>query len=255
MSDLHPSTTRHLERHRSGWTVLVAAFAPLPVVLILIPLRGVVDNTATALLLLLVVVAASGTNARGAGIAAVVSSGFWFDVFATTPHGRLRIDNRSDLVTTVLLVLVGAAVAAVAEVVKRRRARAELQAGYLRGVVRAMQIAALGPTSDQELTAYVSHQIRLVLGVTRCYYVAGPVRDSRTPLLGHGGMVIRDGCVLDVDVHGLPTDFETALIVTRHGAQVGSFRVLSAAEVVRPSREQRQVARLLADQLTAVFSR
>jgi hypothetical protein len=94
-----------------------------------------------------------------------------------------------------------------------------------------------------------------VLAISRCRYVAGPVYDYRLAILDHDGDVTRGGHSVKVERDGLPTDEETALLVIREGQLVGHFVLTSAAEVSRPSLEQRRVAVLLADQVAAVVDR
>lgn len=115
------------------------------------------------------------------------------------------------------------------------------------------EIVALRERSCAELITHATRQIKEVLEVTHCHFVLGTVVDARIPLLGHDGAVARNGHVVDVDREGL-TAFETARVVTLHGVQVGSFRVISPARLTHPSREQRLVAVLLADQVSAAFS-
>jgi K+-sensing histidine kinase KdpD len=87
-------------------------------------LRNSLENTNAALVLVLWVVAAASTGIRLAGVLAALSSAAWFDFFLTAPYLTFRINDRADIETTVLLVLVGAAVSETrigAEGSKRRR--------------------------------------------------------------------------------------------------------------------------------------
>jgi hypothetical protein len=110
-------------RHR-GLILGAAVVAPLVVSAVMSMLRGSLDNTNAALVLVLLVVAAASTGIRLAGILAALSSAAWFDFFLTAPYLTFRINDRADIETTVLLVLVGAAVSETrigAEGSKRRR--------------------------------------------------------------------------------------------------------------------------------------
>ena len=62
----------------------------------------------------------------------------------------------------------------------------------------------------------------------------------------------RLGKPIDVDRNGLPTDDEIALEVARAGMPVGHFLINTAANITRPTLEQRRVAVLLADQVGQV---
>jgi hypothetical protein len=99
----------------------------------------------------------------------------------------------------------------------------------------------------------VAGQIVEVLGIITCEFVPGPVTDPRLAVMGHDGVVTRGGHRLKVERDGLPTDERTALLVLREGETVGHFVLTSASEIARPTREQRRVAVLLADQVASVL--
>jgi K+-sensing histidine kinase KdpD len=58
-----------------------------------------------------------------AGLLAAVSSAVWFDFFLTVPYGRFTIDDRADIETTVLLILVGVAVTEICLWGRRQQAK------------------------------------------------------------------------------------------------------------------------------------
>ena len=62
-------------------------------------------------------------------------------------------------------------------------------------------------------------------------------------------MLTRGDHIVDVDRVGLPTDEYVALLVRRGSRVVGHFLVTATTSVAYPSREQRRVAVLLADQV------
>ena len=72
----------------------------------------------------------------------------------------------------------------------------------------------------------VTSQISEVLVADSCRYIARRVRDARIAVLDHDGVLTRNGRAVDVERSGLPTD-------------------------EYPTREQRRVAVLLADQVAA----
>jgi hypothetical protein len=67
-------------------------------------------------------------------------------------------------------------------------------------------------------------------------------------------VVTRGDHRVDVDRDGLPFDDETALPVTLGDQTVGHFLVTAAADIARPTSEQRKVAVLLADQTRAILA-
>ena len=62
-------------------------------------------------------------------------------------------------------------------------------------------------------------------------------------------MLTRGDHTVDVDRVGLPTDEYVALLVRRGVLVLGHFLVSATSRVAYPSREQRRVAVLLADQV------
>jgi K+-sensing histidine kinase KdpD len=242
-----------IERHKSA-VVAVAAVAPLIACALLSVFRDEVTTATAVLILVLLVIAAASTGVRVAGIVAAASGGVWFDLFLTEPYGRLSINDSNDVEAAVLLVVIGAAVTEVALWGHRQQARANRRAGYLDGVLGTAEIVTLRTEAPDALIAHVSEQIKQILAISRCRFVAGPVRDPRFAVLDHHGFVTRRGREVDVDREGLPTDDETALVVTRAGVTVGYFLLTSASAIARPTLEQRKVAVLLADQAGQVLT-
>ena len=242
-----------IERHRA-WVVTAAAVAPLLVCLVLAAFRESITAATAVLVLVLLVVGAASTGVRMAGIVAAASGAVWFDFFLTKPYETLAINDRNDVEAAVLLVLIGVAVTEVALWGHRQQAQANRRTGYLDGVLETAEIVTLRAESPDALVDHVADQIRQLLGVGRCRFVSGPVRDERVALLDHQGRVRRRGHEINVDRDGLPTDDNTALVVTRADATLGHFLLTAASEIARPTLEQRRVAVLLADQAGTVLA-
>jgi hypothetical protein len=92
------------------------------------------------------------------------------------------------------------------------------------------------------------------LGADGCRYVEGPPpHDARVAALDHEGVLTRNGHPVDVDRVGLPSD-EYVVVPVRRGRRVaGHFLVTATSRASYPTREQRRVAVLLADQVAAVL--
>ena len=205
------------------------------------------------LVLVVWVVAAAATGDRVAGILAAVSSGVWFDFFLTEPYLRFAIADSNDIEATVLLVLISLAVTEVALWGYRQQAQASRRSGYLDGVLSAARAVAEGDTPTRAMVDVVARHIKEVLDASDCRYVDGPVHDSRIAVLDHDGVLARGGHPVDVDRVGLPTDEYVAVLV-RRGAQVrGHFLVTATSHLAYPTREQRRVAVVLADQVAAAL--
>jgi len=229
-----------------------AVLGPLLVCAVLIPLRDSFDNANAALLLVLLIVAVASFGIRPAGVVAAVSSAVWFDFFLTVPYNRLSINDRADIETTILLVVIGAAVTEIAIWGRRQQARASRQKGYLDGVLTASEAVAQGSSVD-DLIDQVKAELVAVLRIDEAQFVAG---DKRTdaPQLNHDGSVSRGTHQLKVERDGLPTNSEIELVVQHAGTTKGRFLLTAAARLTRPDLEQRLVAVALADQVGAALA-
>jgi K+-sensing histidine kinase KdpD len=229
-----------------------AVLGPLVVCAAASPFREGFDNANAALLLVLVIVAVASFGIRPAGVVAAVSSAVWFDFFLTVPYNRLTIDNRGDIETTVLLVVIGAAVTEIALWGRRQQARASRQNGYLAGVLTASRAVAKGGSTG-EVIDHVRAELIAVLEIDACRFADGNCRQG-TPQLNHDGSVTRGPHQLKVERDGLPTNAEIELVVQHAGTTKGRFLLTASARIVRPDLEQRLVAVALADQVGAALA-
>ena len=230
-----------------------AILLPFVTCAILSTLRDSITAATAVLVLVLWVVAAAATGDRFAGVLAALSGGVWFDFFLTEPYQRFTIADPDDIEATVLLVLIGVGVTEIALWGHRQQGRAARRSGYLEGVLGAARIVSEGGTPPSTAVDVVSRQIIDVLGADNCRFVAGPVHDTRIALLDHDGVVTRGGHPVDVDKAGLPHDEYVALLVRRGPRVIGHFLVTATTEATYPSKERRQVAVLLADQVAAAL--
>lgn len=211
--------------------------------------RDVVDNANAALVLVLVVVGVAATGRRLAGIVAALSATAWFDFFLTEPYLTFTINDRNDVETAVLLILVGLAVTELSLWGRRQQGRASRREGYLSGVVSAARIVAAGGTPTGELVERIADQVTTVLDVDGCRYDDG-TRALRYRLRPDGTLTDGDRTV-DVDRSGLPTDDVIELPIQHAGIGHGRFLITAATRISRPSLEQRLVAVTLAEQAAA----
>ncbi len=231
---------------------IAAVVLPFLVSGVLARSRDEVTAATGVLVLVLVVVGAAATGDRTAGLLAAVSAGAWFDFFLAPPYNTFTIDNRDDIETAVLLVLISVAVTEVALWGRRQQARASRRSGYLDGVLSAARAVADGTAPTEAVTAHVAGQIADVLDADSATFVAGPVHDGRVAVLDHDGVVTRAGRPIDVHRVGLPTDEYTAVPVRKGTQDIGHFLLASASHVAYPTPEQLRVAVLLADQVAVV---
>jgi K+-sensing histidine kinase KdpD len=234
---------------RRGVLVVLAASIPLLLSALLAGLRSEVANAPAALVLAVAVVAAAATGVRSAGLAASLSAALSFDLLLTQPYGRLAIDDREDLETTILLMAVGLAVTELALWGRRQQARASRSTGFLEGLATTAQAARAGKESPQQLIDDIAARIVEVLDLDSCRFRPGRTPHG-LPMLHRDGTVTRSGVALDVRRDGLPVDSELVLEVGSGPDAAGCFLLVAASHLVRPSVDQRRIAALLADQAT-----
>lgn len=139
----------------------------------LIPARATLPNTDAALVLVAFTVAVAALGNRLAGYLAATGTAFWFDFFLTVPYQRLAITHRTDLQTTVLLLVLGAAVTELA-VAARRRARVVAIDEALLAVVQSTAALVARGEPVGTVIDQVCVQLRAVLAAQGCTFEPGP---------------------------------------------------------------------------------
>jgi K+-sensing histidine kinase KdpD len=242
---------RFFQRHRIA-VLLVSFLAPLVACALLTLVRDAIDNTNAALILVLLVVAAASTGLRMAGLLAAASSAAWFDFFLTTPYGGFTIDERSDIDTMVLLILVGVAVTEICLWGRRQQAKASRESGYLSGVLSAAEQIGAGSAPAASVIEHVQQQLVDVLDLDAARFQEAS--SELLPTLQPDGDVTVGEHKVDVDRQGLPTESQLRLVVRNAGVTHGEFLLTASTRVARPTTEQRKVACLLADQVGAALA-
>jgi len=107
-----------------GW--LAASFGGLGIVVMamaLVPLRDFLGHQNVAILLLLGVEVVAATGGRVGGLVAAVVAALSFDFFYTEPYLELVILDRLDIITVILLFVVGLATSEITHIRSRRVGR------------------------------------------------------------------------------------------------------------------------------------
>jgi K+-sensing histidine kinase KdpD len=237
----HMALSDWLAGHRA--VVWLAAVFLGPVVAGLLTLaRPQLHENHVTLLLVLAVAMVSAAGVRPAGVVGAVTTGLAYDYFWTEPFYSFRILDTQDILTVILLVLVGGAVEQLSWWAGRQRATAARRLDYLTALRRAAE--PIAPETHAAALQAVSDTVGTVLDADSCRLVL----DEPLPatVLHDDGSVTRGGRVMDVEREGLPTDDVIAIPVPRQDRRLGYFAVVAAAHVARPRAEQRQVAGLLA---------
>jgi K+-sensing histidine kinase KdpD len=241
---------RYLTRDRAA--VLAGLCAPLVLAVVLVPFRSSFPNTDAALALLLVVVAVAANGDRLAGVVAAVAAAVWFDFFLTKPYERFSITSRTDIETTLLLLVIGVAVTEIAVWGRRQHLAASRRAGYLDGLNSAAQAVAAGD-SPAVLIEQVTRQLTVLLSLRSCSFQYGIAGIGQPARLLHDGSVTAGRRAWDVDAEGFPGDNDIELLVESGGRFQGRF-LMTPVPGARPSLEQRLLAIALADQVGAALA-
>jgi hypothetical protein len=173
-----------------------------------------------------------------------------FDFFHTQPYNQLRIASRDDIVTTVLLLIVGLTVGQVAAKGRRARNSAAARSGQIRRIYRVAELAA-GGDDPTDVIMGAQAELAALLDLRTCRFEAAPYGPPLERLERSGSTAwhqyrYRDGGFeLSNDGVELP--------VVGRGSSLGRF-VLEPNAGSGVSLEQRVVAVAIADQVGAVLA-
>ena len=235
------------ESDRVAWSA-IGAIAAIAVAGLLVPVRSTIDNTNVALILVLVVVAAATFGGRTAGAVTSIVAAVAFNYFQTEPYYTLRISDRDDIVSAVLLLFVGLAVGEIA-VLSRRRGLVAVE--HVTGAHQLEHVAALlaQGASENQVWEAVRDGIVEELGLKSCQFEPGAG-------LRHLPRIERDGRLLEGEKHFTGSGFAlpaegAEILVEREGVTIG--RLVLEPTTGRPvSRDQRRVAVALTDSFALV---
>ncbi|MER7953098.1 DUF4118 domain-containing protein [Streptomyces sp. NPDC096079] len=235
---------------RDTAAVAAGVLAPFAAALVLTPLRTSVTHTNLALLLVVVVVAVSAFGNRFAGALAALSAAAWFDFFHTEPYRSFHIQDRADIETAVLLLLVGLVVSQLAAHGRTMRRAAVSDATHLERLHGTARLARSGTSSSDDVVRQVRHELVDILELRSCRFEYGTLV-GRPPRLDPDGTVRVDGWIWDLERQGWPEgDIELRAVV--HGRYQGRFLLTPEPGSVPPPMEARLVAADLAAQAAAV---
>ena len=234
-----------------GAGALVGSIVAIGLAAALVGVRDGMGNTNVALVLVLVVVGAAYVGGRGAGAATSLMAAISFNFFHTEPYRSLRIDDRIDIITVVLLLVVGLVVG---ELASRRQASAAVASDRLDAITSLHRVGELvsagAPVAD--VVEAVEREVTGALDLQACRYEPAP-SGPPLPTLRHNG-------TLDIHTHRWAgTDFalppEGAEIAVRAGDEPLGRLVLEPRPGVGAPREERLLAVALADQIAVAVAR
>lgn len=228
-------------RDRIG--AVCALVVPPAVCAVLIPARASLPNTDAALVLVVFTVAVAAFGSRVAGLLAALGTALWFDFFLTVPYERLAITHRTDIETTVLLLVVGAAVTELAVAARRRGRVVALDEALLAVVESTAGLVARGEPVAA-VTAQACVQLRAVLGVRACVFERAPVH-LRGLRLEADGSLRWGAAAWNLAEHGFPN--EMIDLPARYAGEVYGRFVLTPVPGNAPNAHARRTAVVLAN--------
>jgi K+-sensing histidine kinase KdpD len=229
----------------------VGAITAVAVAGLLVPVRDVLGATNVALVLAIVVAGAAMLGGSVAGVVTSLAAALSFDYFHTEPYFDLRIDKRDDVVTAVLLLVLGVAVGVFASVRHAMRLDAQVQARGAAHLEDVAAVVAAGANLD-EAWPVVRRALLDQLDLQSC-------RFEPTPFEHHYTALGRDGHIESTVLHYEPGGFalppEGAVVPVVAGGHSLGRLVLLPTPHRGTTRSQRRVVVALADQLAVAASR
>ncbi|MEU9703364.1 DUF4118 domain-containing protein [Streptomyces sp. NPDC047981] len=196
------------------------------------------------------VVAVAALGNRLAGALCALSAAAWFDFFLTEPYQSFHIENRADIETSVLLLVVGLAVSQLAARARTLKRVAVTDATHLERLHGTTRLARSAGSSD-EMVRRVRAELTDVLDLSACRFEHGSLI-GRPPRLDPDGSVKVSGWIWDLDRQGWPAG-EIELRAVAHGRYLGRFLMTPVPGSVPPPLESRLVALDLAAQAAAAL--
>jgi hypothetical protein len=230
--------------------LLAAVVAPLVASVALIPGRGHLDSADSALILVVVIVAVASTGRRLAAAVAALVSAVAFDFFLTRPYYSLRISRHADLITELLLLVVGLAVGELAARGRRHRDAAGEGRQQLALLHSVTELAATGKEPEL-VVASAARELRELLELRECRFTSRDPGGTTARVTPNGDVTVGNE-IWSTDDIGLPTH-NVDLPVRSGGWLLGHF--LLTPTPGRPvSHERLLVAVTIADQVGAALA-
>ena len=249
-STSRPSLARTFGPHAGWWIALAAVAGPIAMALALTPWRGHLDTGDNALFLVLVIVAVASTGRRLAAAVAALTSALAFDFFLTRPYNSLRITSHQDLITELLLLVVGLAVGELAARGRTHRVAATERSDELALLHSVTELAASGQDARVVIDAALAG-LQQLLDLRDCHFTRHDPGHIAARITPKGELLVGGGSWTTEDL-GLPTR-RVDLPVRGNGWLLGHF-LLTPTPGHRVASGQLLVAVAIADQVGSVLA-
>jgi K+-sensing histidine kinase KdpD len=234
-------------RYRARLSVGAALVVPLVIAAILVPFRGSFAVTAAALVMVVVIFALAVTGTRIAGVLASASAAAWFDFFLVRPYDRFTISHRSDLETTIAILVVGVLVTELAARSRRHWQAANTATAYV-AMIHGVAVLAANSVPVAEILEQTNQSLVALLSLRACRFDR-TLSDPPLAQIQSNGDVALVGMRWPVHDIGIPGP-EAEILAQWRGRVVGRF-VVTPTPGVSVSLEQRIVAVAIADVVAA----
>jgi hypothetical protein len=240
-----------LDRRIVGIALLSALLVPPAAAAALIPARAHTDNANIALGLVVVVVAVATLGHRLATVLSAVSAAVWFDFFHTRPYYSFTISTHDDVVTAVLLLVVGIAVGELAIRTRRSVLAARTGSSDIANLHAIAELVAAGEKPEIAVVT-VASELRRLFGLRDCTFERAPFESNpRIARFERSGNVVVGELSWGVGTMGLPGK-QVELVVSGFGRTFGRF-LMTPTPGHPVSFDRRIIAVALADQVAAAF--
>jgi K+-sensing histidine kinase KdpD len=218
---------------------------------VLVPIRDLLGTTNVALAMVLLVVVAASVGGRLSGSFTAVTASVVFNLFHTKPYLTLRVQSGKEVLSVVLVLVVGLAVG---ELGVARERQSAVRRSHLRSIRALEDVGAIVSSGApvEDVWPVVQEAMSTTLSAERVYFEPdGPF--SEYPVVERDGRIEQASKRLIGDGFALP-DGGAAVKVVANGRTLGQLVVKPRADV-GVTREQRRAAVAIADQFAIAVLR
>ncbi len=220
--------------------------AAIAVTGLLVSIRDWLGPSNVALVLVVIIVGAATFGGRLAGVLTSIAAALSFDYFHTQPYYNLRINDREDIITALLLLVVGLCVGELAVLRAASRREMKMHAEGASHLELVAEVVAAGADLD-EVWPVVRRALIEQLDLAECRFDPYAPKEPLTMLDRNGQISSRDLHWVPGGGFALPAE-GVAVPVVHQGHALGRL-VLVPRAGKGTTKAQRRVAVALADQL------
>jgi hypothetical protein len=185
------------------WIMSAAVVVPIVTAVVLTPWRGHLDTADNALFLVVAIVAVASTGRRLAAATAAIVSALSFDFFLTRPFDSFRIERENDLITEILLLVVGLIVGELAARGRTHR-DAAWQSRHQMSLLHSVTEMAASGQDPQLVIGAATEDLSELLFLRGCRFTSSEPAGVTARVLPNGDLAVGSDVWSTGDL-GLPT--------------------------------------------------